>query len=174
MKKNTKKGFTLIELLVVISIIALLSGIVLASLKNARDKAKANAFRAEVNQFINAIELYRTYVGTYPAEAEYLSNGNYAYYNSYRTVAGLSETDYDPGSLSNFPITMQPYIKKIPIPPTNNVNLYYSREGNKCFGDTKVPPYVIYLDSSQKGFEDWKFLDNGGAPFIVARCFSLQ
>lgn len=37
---NTQKGFTLIELLVVISIIGLLSSIVLASLTEARTKAK--------------------------------------------------------------------------------------------------------------------------------------
>lgn len=51
---NTKKGFTLIELLVVISIIGLLSSIVLASLTEARTKAKniatiENADQAALN-----------------------------------------------------------------------------------------------------------------------------
>jgi general secretion pathway protein G len=59
LKYRLSKGFTLIELMVVISIISLLSSIVLASVKEVREKARATKFRAEVDQFINALELYR-------------------------------------------------------------------------------------------------------------------
>jgi prepilin-type N-terminal cleavage/methylation domain-containing protein len=43
MSQNRSTGFTLIELLVVISIMSLLSSIVIASVKSARDKAKIGA-----------------------------------------------------------------------------------------------------------------------------------
>lgn len=56
---NKNKGFTLIELLVVVSIISLLSSIVLASIQDARYKAKLSALKQYAVQIRNAIELYR-------------------------------------------------------------------------------------------------------------------
>jgi prepilin-type N-terminal cleavage/methylation domain-containing protein len=57
MKRFNKKGFTLIELLVVISIISLLSSIVIASLNEARDKAriaKALQFDAHIKNALGS------------------------------------------------------------------------------------------------------------------------
>ncbi len=48
-------GFTLIELMVVISIIGLISSIALASLQQAREKAKIARAKAELHQILEAI-----------------------------------------------------------------------------------------------------------------------
>ncbi|MES2623602.1 MAG: type II secretion system protein [Patescibacteria group bacterium] len=56
--KNTQKGFTLIELLVVVSIIALLSSVVLASLQGARSKARDTKRITETRSIEQALTLY--------------------------------------------------------------------------------------------------------------------
>ncbi len=65
---TTKSGFTLIELLVVIAIVGILSGIVLASLGNAREKGKVAATLQNQRSLQKAIELYFNDMGFYPPD----------------------------------------------------------------------------------------------------------
>ncbi len=64
--KIKKRGFTLIELLVVISIIALLSSVVLVAVQSAKDRAQITKAKSEINEFVKALEIYRTSYGKYP------------------------------------------------------------------------------------------------------------
>lgn len=66
MKKSL--GFTLIELLVVISIISLLSSVVLVTIQDSRNKAKATAYNSYMKEVQKALELYRLENKQYPLE----------------------------------------------------------------------------------------------------------
>jgi len=57
-RKSGEVGFTLIELLVVISIISLLASVSLASLNQARAKARDTALIANIRTLITALEFY--------------------------------------------------------------------------------------------------------------------
>lgn len=64
------RGFTLIELLVVIAIIALLSSVVVSSLRSAQGKSRDATRQAEVHQIQNAISLYANdHSGSFPSMA---------------------------------------------------------------------------------------------------------
>lgn len=60
------RGFTLIELLVVVAIIGMLSSVVLSSLNVARANARDAKRAADLQQIVNALELYVNVTGTYP------------------------------------------------------------------------------------------------------------
>jgi len=59
-------GFTLIELLVVVSIIALLSSLMLASIVEARNQAHNAKVKQEINQYETALFQYMDENGEYP------------------------------------------------------------------------------------------------------------
>jgi len=74
MKKNLK-GFTLVEMLIVISIIAILSGAILAGMGSSRAKARNARIAADMNTLQLIIENAYT-GGTYPADLAAISAVN--------------------------------------------------------------------------------------------------
>jgi type II secretion system protein G len=62
-----RRGFTLIELLVVIAIVGLLSSVVISGVNSARAKARDTLRAQHIRQMQNALELYRSFNGSYPS-----------------------------------------------------------------------------------------------------------
>ncbi len=89
-----EKGFTLIELLVVIAIIGMLSSVVLASLNNARGKARDVVRKQILVQVRTALENYYSANGSYPVSAGTWDNQS-------NWIPGLAPT----------------YISKLPVDP---------------------------------------------------------
>ncbi len=107
--KNTKRGFTLIELLVVIAIIGILSGVVLASLAAARERARNSQRISDLRQIALALELDNDAAGTYaPADPD-------------STVPDILQT--------------RGYLPTMPLDPTTDAQYSYSTTGTTyCVG----------------------------------------
>jgi prepilin-type N-terminal cleavage/methylation domain-containing protein len=190
---RNNKGFTLIELMVVISIIGLLSSIVLASIKDARDRSVATKFKSEIQQFISALELYKTSTGKYPYE------GGYPGFNSVftTTIANNNQefTAYSFGRQVNTPLStlMAPYLKSLPRVPTNAYTtgnpawIYYTnnpqiQSATRCLGDTTFPAYVILFTNqnptTQAMFSNLPLSQVADSLGVLStgtsRCFSLK
>jgi len=182
MKKN-KKGFTLIELLVVISIISLLSSVVMAGMTAAGNKAKQNAFRSEIMQFVNALEMYKNdNNGLYPTPA---GIGGYFY------VAKNNNINPDEIGGVFLAGAMSRYLKALPNARGGNSGeaWYYATNSSlngiswRCSGGVGVPGYVIMVVDTYWGsnFGDWPTAeyseDNFTTPSVPVdylRCFSLK
>lgn len=186
MKHTRSKGFTLIELLVVLAIISLLSSVILATVQDARNKAKATAFRSEIEQFIKAIELYKLSTGNYPS-------GGYPETVPFYYVNRPSGID---GGLVLVPKLTPQYIVSMPKYPltdgftagtwgwaygvnqlgnnTPNTSYYFAR----CGDLSKIKPYVIIVSKTNpyidKSFSDWEKSKNSNGAENGMRCFGLD
>ncbi|MFQ6097577.1 MAG: type II secretion system protein [Armatimonadota bacterium] len=65
--RRRKAGFTLIEVLIVIVVIAVLASIVIPRLMGAGRQAKESSLRAHLQELRNAINLFQSHTGLYPA-----------------------------------------------------------------------------------------------------------
>lgn len=167
MKRNRSKGFTLIELMVVISIITLLSSVVLASVKTAREKAQITKTVAEMKSLQQALELYRNQFGVYPQD----NAGDDELGNSEDTGVSDLLDGFDNFIKTN--LVNNKFISKVPHAPNypKNCNTDCATNGNvlvysinlylgepepgipdlKVFcGNKKVENYVLFLLTNQK------------------------
>jgi prepilin-type N-terminal cleavage/methylation domain-containing protein len=139
--KYRNSGFTLIELLVVIAIIGILASVVLASLNQARTKARDAGRIATLGQIQRALELYRNTYGTYLVLGSGYSDagqGWFAYEGGPYTKA-VSRKLYEEGLLAQ-PIVEDPLIS---------------------------PSYMIYLCNSGNSYSLFATLENPSPEHIT-------
>jgi len=120
-RNSASKGFTLIELLVVVSIIAMLSTIVLASLNSARAKARDARRLADMRQVQNALELYYNDNGHYPNTS-----------NEWQGETCWDPSDiYDTSGPSGYIPDLAPtHIAVLPTDPKSNLSNCYIYKSN--------------------------------------------
>lgn len=156
MKTSTSKGFTLIELMVVIAIIALLSSVVLASLKGAREKAVLAKTVGEMKSLQQAVELHKNQFARYPDSSDF-DNGIGIYSDDTAGLYGGFDTLMQTALVDNKLISKVPHAPNYPnncTPPTclgpNDYYLMYSPFGGTLCGGNKVDNYNLALITSKK------------------------
>jgi len=149
-KFNRKRGFTLIELLVVISIISLLSTIVLASLNDARYKARNTQILQGAYELRNAIELFHSDNGYYPGQNDDYDDVYYAY----KSLEADGSYSYGHKDIDDIDSLLGPYLKEVLKSPIVDQEYgYWHKAGDRCFGDLYAPEYTIYLERNDPTFE---------------------
>ncbi len=91
------KGFTLLELMIVVVILGLLSTFIVPKILHHPDKVKRQKAAIEINNIMNAVNMFYTHTGRYPTTAE-----------------GLQILVNDPGNIDNY--DPEGYLDKITDP----------------------------------------------------------
>jgi prepilin-type N-terminal cleavage/methylation domain-containing protein len=163
-------GFTLIELMVVAAIISLISSIVLASLDQARKKARDAVRTSELSHIRNAVELYITDHSTYPQPG----NESSGVYTAASFTFGSPSGDlfwYTDGTNPSFSALLEPYTT-LSSDPVNgrldDTDLSYYYMVNAA-GDTYDIFTILEAESNNLRCEVQEYVSSvlGGAPCSV-------
>ena len=134
--RKSSKGFTLVELLVVIVILAVLAAIVLPKFMDSGKRSKESALKSDLKIVRNAISLFQTDTGYYPAQLSDL------------TAASAPAKGLDSAGAQQT-ITASdwhgPYLQDLPKDPINGSDLSYTASGAN----------VGKVASSASGYTDW-------------------
>jgi general secretion pathway protein G len=99
-------GFTLIELMVVLVIIGVLAALIVPSLMDRPDQARATAARQDVAAVMQGLKLYRLDNGAYPSATQ-----------------GLRALVEKPAA-GKVPVNWRPYLERLPADPWGNAYQY--------------------------------------------------
>lgn len=116
-----KRGFTIVELLIVIVIIAILAAITIVAYNGVQKRARDSKRQSDVNVIVKALELYYADKGSFPNASNY-TPGSTVINSSWSTTAD--------GSWANLQAALQPYVSKLPTPPTSSTGAAISGGDN--------------------------------------------
>jgi len=155
-KKSKIKGFTLIELLVVIAIIGLLSSVVMASLNNARTKARDSRRIADIKEIQKALEFYYNDNGKYP----YDDNMQHAL--SFDTTCGGTPNCGHCNRWCTMDTVLSPYLSKVPRDPngSSQSSYYYGYYSNSADNFQTYGLGTVLENPSSISQNDGGFYDN--------------
>lgn len=115
-RRRGRLGFTLVELLVVIVVLAVLAAIVLPKFMNSSKRSKESALRSDLKLLRNAVSLFQTDTGYYPANLADLAATS-------APAKGLDST----GALKDIAAAdwHGPYVQEVPNDPVSNAAFTY-------------------------------------------------
>ena len=157
----------------------------MAGVSTARNKANEKAFRSEIMQFVNALEMYKNDNGKYPFESTLSQRYAYQAFNN------PQKTPIETIG-SGLPALMSKYMKILPNPRGKDDNeawIFFvntdvlGAQKFRCTGDIRIPKYIIVISDYFWGsnFSDWPTYESSSDEFVTVitpssntHCFSLK
>ncbi len=134
-----RKGFTLIELLVVIAIIAILIGLLLPAVQQAREAARRSQCKNNLKQIALALHNYESTYGMFPFG-----------------VLGTSGTSSNTNQLTTWQTLILPFADQAPLYNQYNFNVAFDNALNATNVIALIPVYKC-ASQTKEGVIDSKF-----------------
>jgi general secretion pathway protein G len=144
--RKDRKGFTLVELLVVIVVLAVLAAIVLPKFLGAGQRSKEAALKSDLKILRNAVSLYLTDTGAYPAALSDLASTSAIASGLDSTGASKSITAADWNG---------PYVESVPNDPVGGSAFTYHTDttGGHKVGEVRSSATGNGLDGT--AYDTW-------------------
>lgn len=148
--RRVPRGFTLVELLVVIAVIAILAGLLLPVLSNAKYHGKNTVCKSNLRQIITAINGYVSDEQYFPAFAANTGNGH----GDWWKVIDLPITYVDVQWLDDPPKNQDRLggVYRCPLNPGATISMLFEQGSGRPPGSTED---MVYMTWNSYGYNAW-------------------